>query len=123
MVHPGAMVDGVRRARRATGRADAHRDGLTGREQYPSTGCYLEVVDGRRLIWTSALGPGYRPVPVPEGEFHMTAIIDIVAEGSGTRYTAIALHDNEAARKQHEEMGFHDGWSAALDQMVAMIKG
>jgi uncharacterized protein YndB with AHSA1/START domain len=92
-------------------------------EQYPSTGCYLEVVDGRRLIWTSALGPGYRPVPVPEGEFHMTAIIDIVAEGSGTRYTAIALHDNEAARKQHEEMGFHDGWSAALDQMVAMIKG
>jgi uncharacterized protein YndB with AHSA1/START domain len=92
-------------------------------EQFPSTGCYLEVVDGRRLIWTSALAPGYRPVPVPEGEFHMTAIVDIVAEGSGTRYTAIALHDNEAARKQHEEMGFAEGWGAALDQMVAMIKG
>jgi uncharacterized protein YndB with AHSA1/START domain len=91
-------------------------------EQFPSTGCYLEVVDGRRLVWTSALGPGYRPVPVPEGEFHMTAIIDIVAEGSGTRYTATALHDTEAARRQHEEMGFHDGWGAALDQMIEMIK-
>lgn len=90
-------------------------------EQYPSTGCYLEVVEGRRLVFTSALGPGYRPVPVPEDQFHFTAIIDIVAEGSGTRYTATALHDSESARKQHEAMGFTDGWGAALDQMVAMI--
>lgn len=91
-------------------------------EQFPSTGCYLEVVEGRRLIWTSALGPGYRPAPAAEGEFHMTAVIDIIAEGSGTRYIATALHDTEAARRQHEEMGFHDGWSAALDQMVELIK-
>ncbi|WP_236950362.1 SRPBCC family protein [Mycobacterium sp. MS1601] len=91
-------------------------------DEYPSTGCYLEVVEGRRLIWTSALGPGYRPVPVPDGEFHMTAVIDIVPEGDGTRYTAIALHDNAAARKQHEAMGFHEGWGAALDQLVALVE-
>ena len=91
-------------------------------EHYPSTGCYLEVVDGRRLVFTSALGPDYRPASLADGEFHFTAVIDIVAEGSGTRYTATALHATEAAKKQHEEMGFSDGWGAALDQMVALIK-
>lgn len=24
-------------------------------------GCYLEIVPNRKLIWTSALGSGYRP--------------------------------------------------------------
>lgn len=91
-------------------------------ELFPSTGCYLEVVDGRRLVFTSALGPDYRPAALADGEFHFTAVIDIVAEGSGTRYTATGLHATESARKQHEEMGFADGWGAALDQMVALIK-
>lgn len=92
-------------------------------EQYPSTGCYLEVVQGRRLIWTSSLAPGYRPIPVPEGEFAMTVVLDLVPEGDGTRYIATVLHDSEAARKQHEAMGFVEGWGAALDQLVALVKG
>jgi uncharacterized protein YndB with AHSA1/START domain len=32
------------------------------------------------------------------------------------------MHATEEARGRHEAMGFHDGWSAALDQMVAMIR-
>ena len=83
--------------------------------QPESAGCYLEIVKERKLVWTDALGPGYRP----SGKPFMTAVILLEPEGTGTRYTAIAMHADEATRKQHEEMGFHSGWSAALDQLVA----
>jgi uncharacterized protein YndB with AHSA1/START domain len=32
-----------------------------GQDQPPGIGCYLEVVENRRLVWTAALEPGYRP--------------------------------------------------------------
>jgi len=41
--------------------------------------------------------------------------------GRGTRYTAIALHRTAAEKARHEEMGFHDGWGTALDQLVAHV--
>lgn len=43
-------------------------------------------------------------------------------EGGGTRYTAIARHGTPEARKRHEEMGFHEGSGAALDQLVELAK-
>lgn len=90
----------------------------TGELQPPSIGCYLEIVKERRLVWTDALGPGYRPSAKP----FLTAMILLEPDGAGTRYTAIAMHVDGAMRKQHEEMGFHDGWSTALDQLVAFAK-
>jgi uncharacterized protein YndB with AHSA1/START domain len=88
-------------------------------EVMDSTGCFLEVVPGRRLVFTDALGPGYRPKEAP----FMTAIISIEPDGrGGTRYVATALHRDEATRKSHEDMGFHTGWGTALDQLVAMVK-
>ncbi len=87
-----------------------------GKVMPPGVGCFLEVVRERRLVWTDALGPGYRPSNTP----FMTAMILLEPEGAGTRYTAIAMHSDEAARKKHEDMGFHHGWSAALDQLVAL---
>jgi uncharacterized protein YndB with AHSA1/START domain len=86
-----------------------------GEVQEPSVGCYLEVVE-RRLVFTDALGPSYRPTGKP----FMTAIVLLESARSGTRYTAIAMHADRESRRQHEEMGFHDGWSAALDQLVAL---
>jgi uncharacterized protein YndB with AHSA1/START domain len=91
-------------------------------EQYPSTGCILEVVENRRLTFTSGLAPDYRPATIAEGDFAFTAVIDIEADGDGARYRALALHADEAIRGQHEEMGFLEGWGAVLDQMVAFIK-
>ena len=84
-------------------------------------GCVLEVVEGSRLVWTSALGPGYRPVKLPDGEanFLFTAIITIEAHGTGTKYTATAIHTDEGSATKHRDMGFHDGWGAAFDQLVA----
>ena len=87
-------------------------------EEFPNTGCYLELVENEKLVFTDALAPGYRPV---EGGF-FTAVITFEAHGSGTKYTARAMHKDEAGRKTHEEMGFHAGWGKCLDQLVALVK-
>jgi uncharacterized protein YndB with AHSA1/START domain len=87
-------------------------------QEFPNVGCYLEVVPNERLVWTDALLPGYRPSEEP----FFTAILTLEPQGKGTRYRAIAIHRDEASRKKHEEMGFHEGWGKALDQLVAHVK-
>lgn len=84
-------------------------------ETFPGDGCFLEVEPKRRLVWTDALGPGYRP----NEKAFFTAILTFEAQGSATRYVATALHATQELRAQHEEMGFHEGWGTALDQLVA----
>jgi uncharacterized protein YndB with AHSA1/START domain len=97
-------------------------------KDYPNTGCFLEIVPGRKLVWTDAMLPGYRPsAPAatdPGGELGgFTAVITMEPHGSGgTRYVAMAIHRDEAARKAHEKMGFHDGWGKALDQLVELAR-
>jgi uncharacterized protein YndB with AHSA1/START domain len=92
---------------------------------FTNTGCILQVVDRELLVWTGALGPGFRPqdkalfAAVP---FMMSALIAFEDAGSGTKYTAIARHGDVAARQAHEQMGFHDGWGKALDQLVEHAK-
>jgi uncharacterized protein YndB with AHSA1/START domain len=87
-----------------------------------NTGCFLEIVPQSRLTWTGALGPGFRPqVHGSDVPFVMTAIISIEATPSGgTKYTATVLHADAEGRSRHEAMGFHQGWGAAFDQLVAM---
>lgn len=87
-------------------------------EEHPNIGCFLEVVPEERMIWTDALLPGYRPSEKP----FFTALLQLSTEGKGTRYKAVALHRDEAGRKQHEEMGFQEGWGTVLDQLVEYIK-
>ena len=87
-------------------------------QQFPNIGCYLDVVPKQRLVFTDALLPGFRP----KAEAFMTAIVEMKPEGKGTRYIATALHQNEADRLKHEQMGFHTGWGTALDQLVAHAK-
>ena len=71
-------------------------------------GCVLEVVDGERVIWTSALGPGWRPnAPGPAdcGGFLFTAIITFADTADGkTLYRAVAKH-KKARRKDKCEEG------------------
>lgn len=92
-------------------------------EEYPNTGCYLQIEENRKLVWTDAMGPNFRPATQPNDCFNhfFTATVLFEPDGSGTRYVAIARHGEEAARKAHEEQGFLDGWSAALDQMLELI--
>ncbi|MDB5811561.1 MAG: putative glutathione S-transferase-related transrane protein [Betaproteobacteria bacterium] len=95
-------------------------------QDFPNLGCYLEVIKNEKLAWTNALGPGFRPMASPEtthcGTFMFTAMIMLEAQGKSTKYTAVAMHQNEAGRKQHADMGFQDGWGAALNQLVAHAK-
>jgi uncharacterized protein YndB with AHSA1/START domain len=93
-------------------------------EEFPNMGCYLEVVQNEKLVWTDALLPGYRPVDQPESGAGMlfTAMILLEPHDKGTKYTAIAMHKDEADKSKHEEMGFQEGWGKALDQLIEVTQ-
>lgn len=92
-------------------------------QEFVNLGCYLDIVPNERIIWTDALLPGYRPAEKGIlGSFFLTAVITMTPEGTGTRYKAVAMHQSPEGRKQHEEMGFHEGWSTVLDQLVEHMK-
>ena len=87
-------------------------------EAFPNMGCYLEVVPHEKLVFTDALAPGYRPTEKP----FFTAVLTLEPHPQGTIYRVVAKHRDEAGKQEHEEMGFHQGWSICLDQLVAMVK-
>ena len=91
-------------------------------EEFPNTGCYLEVVENEKLVWTNALAPGFRPCNPTFIDLPFTAMIALEPHGNGTKYSAMALHMDGEGRDNHAAMGFSDGWGKALDQLVAMIK-
>jgi len=57
-------------------------------QSFPHLGCFLEIVENKKLVWTDTLLPGYRPSENP----FFTAMILLEPEGSRTKYTAIAQH-------------------------------
>lgn len=98
-------------------------------QEFPNVGCYLEIINNERLVWTNVLKPGFRPAKQAEpnldhpcDDFMMTAVISLEPCNNGTKYTALVIHADSISRVKHEQMGFHDGWGAALDQLVAMVK-
>ena len=104
------------------------RTRMTGPDNFEEdgAGCVLEVVEGEKIVWTSALGPGWRPATMDVdgcGAFPMTAIITFADAGDGkTLYRAVALHRNQADRDTHEQMGFHDGWGTVAGQLEEVAK-
>jgi uncharacterized protein YndB with AHSA1/START domain len=95
-------------------------------QDYPGVGCVLEVVENKRLVLTSAMGPGFRPSDIGYTSadnlaFTTIILIEPQTNGAGTKYTAIGRHATLADAKKHTEMGLHAGWGAALDQLVALM--
>lgn len=86
--------------------------------EYPNPGQYLEIVPNEKLVFTDA----YLGDWVPSAKPFMTVIITLADEAGKTRYTATVLHWSEEDKKQHEAMGFHQGWGQVADQMEAMLK-
>lgn len=86
-------------------------------------GCYLEIVPNRKLVWTSALGPGYRPHNPASAPWFFTAILTFEPHGDGgCKYMATAIHTNKEHAEAHEKMGFSQGWSKVLEQLVEYVK-
>jgi uncharacterized protein YndB with AHSA1/START domain len=91
-------------------------------QEITNVGCFLEIVPNRKLVWTVALQPGYRPSAPSFDVPPFTAIITFDPHGKGTKYVALALHKDEEGRNAHDRMGFSEGWGKALDQLVAHAK-
>lgn len=89
----------------------------------PNLGCFLEVVENKRLVFTDALLPGFRPAAKPESGAGLmfTAFILLEAFEGGTKYRAVAKHKDEIDRQKHADMGFHQGWGIALDQLIKEV--
>ena len=105
-----------RQDRRPGGRCEMTMHGPDG-EIAPQAGIYLAYDEGRRFITTDAVDGDFRP----SGPF-MVGIWEIEPEGDGTRYTATARHWSEEAARQHEEMGFTEGWGICAEQLKALCE-
>ena len=82
------------------------------------TGCFLAVDDLERIVFTDALTGGWRPAD----QSFLTAVITFKDHPQGTDYTAYAMHRNQADRKKHEELGFHDGWGTVTEQLAKLVE-
>lgn len=82
-------------------------------------GSFLEAIPFERLTFTDATTAGFRPAASP----FMTAICELIPQESGTLYRATVLHLDPAARKRHEDMGFHEGWGTTIAQLDALSAG
>ena len=87
-----------------------------GAEMEETPGCILLARPERRLVWTDALGPEFRPNAAP----FMTADITMEPDGDGSLYRALVRHGSAEASRRHAEMGFHDGWGTCLSQLEAL---
>ena len=87
-----------------------------GSEMDETPGCVLLAEPQKRLIWTDALGPDFRP----NAETFMTVEITMEPAAEGTHYRVVVRHKSNADREKHEEMGFFQGWGTCLSQLEAL---
>ena len=88
-------------------------------QEYPNSGIYLEIVPNKKIVTTDAITPDTFE---PAGPF-MVAEITFEDLGNGkTKYRAVARHWTEETKKQHEQMGFHEGWGQTARQLEALAK-
>ena len=109
-------VEILKQERRAGGASEMVMKGPNG-EEMPNNGIYLAWEEGRRFVATDAFDADFNP----SGPF-MVGTWEIEPEGDGTRFTGTAKHWTEEARKQHEDMGFEQGWGAAAAQLKALCE-
>lgn len=97
-------------------------------QKFPNVGCFLDIIPQQRIVWTSALQPGFRPAaPASEKDkacaaIIFTCIITLETKKGGTGYKAHVLHSTPQQAKMHEDMGFQEGWGTCLTQLVDVVK-
>jgi uncharacterized protein YndB with AHSA1/START domain len=80
--------------------------------------CYLDVQEGRRIVFTNALTGGWRPAAQP----FITAIITLDDHDMGTAYRAVVMHKSPEDRGMHMELGFYDGWGTVAGQLAKLVE-
>jgi uncharacterized protein YndB with AHSA1/START domain len=105
---------------RSGGRSAVTMHGPNG-ETSGGDGVMLEVVPGRRFVFTDALRIAGEGDWVPQAPF-MIGIFEITPDGAGTRYRAAARHWDAEAMEKHRAMGFEAGWGAVADQLKALCE-
>lgn len=88
-------------------------------QEFPNRGVYLEVVPNEKLVFTDAFVGDWEP---SEKAF-MVGTLTFEDAGEGrTLYTARVRHWSAADREAHEQMGFHQGWGVATEQLEALAQ-
>lgn len=86
--------------------------------EFPNVGVYLEIVPNEKIVFTDGYLPGWEPNANP----FFTAIVTFESLPGGlTRYTARVMHWTKEACEKHSDMGFHEGWGLAFDQLVELM--
>lgn len=83
-------------------------------------GCFLDVEEGRRIVWTTALLGGWRPAEEPF--LLLTADISLADHPDGTEYSAHVMHKSQPDSAKHAELGFYEGWGTVLDQLAKLVE-
>jgi uncharacterized protein YndB with AHSA1/START domain len=95
-------------------------------QDFPHVACLVELVENEMIVFTNALTPGYRPAAELVGAdcagIAFTAIVTFMERGGKTHYSVLLLHRDEAGRKLHEELGFHEGWGKCADQLMEVAR-
>jgi len=83
-------------------------------------GYYLAVEPMRRLVFTDAFVGDWMPgraKPFMVGDIRFAD-----APGGGTLYRAMVRHWSAEDREAHDQMGFHQGWGKAAEQLEALAR-
>lgn len=86
-------------------------------EESAMEGVFLEVVPAERVVFTNAFTAGW----IPQKPF-MVATMTFADEGGQTRYIGSARHWDEETMREHEAMGFAEGWGIVAEQLEAVAK-
>lgn len=86
-------------------------------EESAMEGVFLEVIPAEKVVFSNAFTAGW----VPQTPF-MVGIMTFADEDGKTRYTGTARHWDEETMRQHEAMGFTDGWGVVAEQLEAVAK-
>lgn len=89
-------------------------------EKMPNNGCYLEIIENKKLVWTNLMTKDFRPTTITNLGFPFVATIFFSKTDKGSLYKAIVNHADEESRKKHEQMGFQEGWGMAFNQLVEL---
>ncbi len=82
-------------------------------------GQFLEIIAGKRLVFTDAFSGDWRPAGKP----FMVGFVELAdAPGRKTHMIWGARHWSEEDVQAHLAMGFEQGWNTAADQLNELAK-